>query len=74
MRPDWGDERRQDVERPRRVHRTDYMALLTGLLFIGIGLRYLTGRAPDPVIMTSVLVGGLGVAAFVAIIVKAIRR
>ncbi|ETK33248.1 hypothetical protein GCM10009530_53560 [Microbispora corallina] len=68
MRPD------RTPERPRRVHRTDWMALLCGLLFIGIGVRYLTGPIPDPVIMAPVLVGGLGFAAFVAILAKAIRR
>ncbi|MBP2704794.1 hypothetical protein JOL79_13320 [Microbispora sp. RL4-1S] len=60
--------------RPRRRHRTDWMALLSGLLFVGIGVRYLAGPAPDPVIMAPVLVGGLGFAAFVAILAKAIRR
>ncbi|WP_235558423.1 hypothetical protein [Sphaerimonospora mesophila] len=62
------------AERPRRVHRTDWMALLSGLLFIGIGIRYLTGPAPDPVVMAPVLIGGLGFAAFVAIIVKIVRH
>ncbi|MBE3013780.1 hypothetical protein IL992_32040 [Microbispora sp. NEAU-D428] len=61
-------------ERPRRVHRTDWMALLCGLLFIGMGVRYLTGPDPDAVIMAPILVGGLGFAAFVAILAKAIRR
>ncbi|GIH63561.1 MULTISPECIES: hypothetical protein [Microbispora] len=61
-------------ERPRRVHRTDWMALLCGLLFIGMGIRYLTGPDPDAVIMAPILVGGLGFAAFVAILAKAIRR
>ncbi|MEW9526921.1 hypothetical protein [Microbispora sp. NPDC049125] len=67
-------ERELDPERPRRVHRTNWMALLCGLLFIGMGIRYLTGPGPDPVIMAPVLVGGLGLAAFVAIISRAIRR
>jgi hypothetical protein len=63
-----------EPERPRRVHRTDWMALLCGLLFIGMGVRYLTGEAPTPVIMAPLLVGGLGFAAFVAIMAKAFRR
>jgi len=50
------------------------MSLLCGLLFIGIGIRYMTGPEPDAVIMVPVLIGGLGFAAFVAIIAKAIRR
>ncbi|GIH72086.1 hypothetical protein [Sphaerimonospora thailandensis] len=62
------------VERLRRVHRTDWMALLSGLLFIGVGIRYLIGPAPDPVIMIPVLIGGLGFAAFVAILAKALRH
>ena len=76
MLPDETPERAFELtsERPRHAHRTDWMALLCGLLFIGIGVRYLTGRSPDPVIMAPVLVGGLGFAAFVAILVKAIRR
>ncbi|GII53129.1 hypothetical protein Pth03_15180 [Planotetraspora thailandica] len=60
--------------RPRRVHRTDWMALLCGLLFTGVGVTYLTGAAPNAVIMAPLLVGGLGFAAFVAIVAKAIRR
>ncbi|MCT9928689.1 hypothetical protein N5079_00495 [Planotetraspora sp. A-T 1434] len=75
MRPDQlsnGPDRRP--ERPRQAHRTNWMALLCGLLFVGIGVRYLTGPPPDAVIMAPVLVGGLGFAAFVAIIAKALRR
>jgi hypothetical protein len=60
--------------RPRRVHRTDWMALLCGLLFIGIGITYLAAPTADAVVMAPVVVGGLGFAAFVAIIAKAIRR
>ncbi|MBO4270477.1 hypothetical protein [Microbispora triticiradicis] len=60
--------------RPRRVHRTSWMCLLSGLLFIGMGIRYLTGPDPDAVVMAPLLVGGLGFAAFVAILAKAIRR
>ncbi|WP_433499695.1 hypothetical protein ACQP1K_05050 [Sphaerimonospora sp. CA-214678] len=62
------------AERPRLVHRTDWMALLSGLLFIGIGIRYLDGPIPDPVVMAPLLIGGLGFAAFVAIIVKILRH
>ncbi|MEU8173028.1 hypothetical protein AB0C14_09135 [Microbispora hainanensis] len=61
-------------ERPRRVHRTNWMSLLCGLLFIGMGIRYLSAPEPDAVVMAPVLVGGLGFAAFVAILAKAIRR
>ncbi|GAA4568351.1 hypothetical protein [Planotetraspora kaengkrachanensis] len=50
------------------------MALLCGLLFIGIGVTYMAVPGADAVIMAPVVVGGLGFAAFVAIIAKAIRR
>jgi hypothetical protein len=50
------------------------MALLCGLLFIGVGITYMAAPAADAVVMTPVVVGGLGFAAFVAIIAKAIRR
>ena len=67
-------QREIQPERPRRSHRTDWMSLLCGLLFIGIGIRYLVGPVPDAVVMAPILVGGLGFAAFVAILAKIIRR
>lgn len=72
MQPDRPD---MEPRRQRRVHRTDWLSLLCGLLFIGIGLRYL--NAPDAnnnVIMFPVLVVGLGFAGLVAIVAKAIRK
>jgi hypothetical protein len=60
--------------RRRIVHRTDWLALLSGLLFIGIGIRFLTGSAVDPLVMMPILLVGLGFAGFVAIIAKAVRR
>jgi hypothetical protein len=59
--------------RPGHLHRTDWMALLSGLLFIGIGVGFLTGEITDPVFVLPVLVAGLGLAGFVAIIVRALR-
>jgi hypothetical protein len=68
------DETLDSAERGRRVHRTDWLALLTGLLFIGVGVLYVTGSTPDPMILTPVLLAGLGFAGFVAIIAKAFRH
>ncbi|MEV7967235.1 hypothetical protein AB0O34_14810 [Sphaerisporangium sp. NPDC088356] len=55
-------------------HKTDWLSLLAGLLFIGIGIRYLTAPAPDTLIMALILVFGLGFAGFVGIIAKAVRK
>lgn len=55
-------------------HRTDWLALLCGLLFIGIGAAFISDPAQDPLIMGPVLIVGLGFAGFVAIIAKAVRR
>ncbi|WP_214408896.1 hypothetical protein [Sphaerisporangium fuscum] len=55
-------------------HRTDVFSLLAGLLFVGIGIRYLTPPQPDTLIMGMILVFGLGFAGFVGIIAKALRR
>ncbi|GIH27795.1 hypothetical protein Aph01nite_61050 [Acrocarpospora phusangensis] len=63
-------------ERPPqgRGHRTDWLALLCGLLFIGFGIRYLIAPDPDPMIMVPILLVGLGFAGFIGIISKAFRR
>ncbi|GII66449.1 hypothetical protein Skr01_65340 [Sphaerisporangium krabiense] len=55
-------------------HRTDWLSLLCGLLFVGIGVLYLTGTAPDMAVMALVLVAGLGLAGFVAVLAKAVRK
>ncbi|MEU8271558.1 hypothetical protein AB0B89_30905 [Sphaerisporangium sp. NPDC049002] len=55
-------------------HRTDWLSLLSGLLFIGIGVRYLAQPAPDTLVMALILVFGLGFAGFVGIIAKAVRK
>jgi hypothetical protein len=54
-------------------HKTDWLSLLSGLLFIGIGIRYLTGPT-DTLVMALILVFGLGFAGFVGIIAKAVRK
>jgi hypothetical protein len=55
-------------------HKTDWLSLLSGLLFIGIGIRYLIRPEPDTLIMGVILVFGLGFAGFVGIIAKALRK
>jgi hypothetical protein len=74
VRPDRIVDPADRPPRPRRTHRTDWLALLSGLLFIGIGVRYVMGANPDPMIVTPVLLAGLGFAGFVAIIAKAFRH
>jgi hypothetical protein len=62
-----------EIERPRRSHRTDWMALLSGLLFIAMGLAFASGSLTDPIDALLFLLAGLGVAGFVAIIARVIR-
>ena len=79
MRPD--DSRSPSpsaADAPRRKarlrHGTDWLALFSGLLFIGIGIRFLGPHRPDPLVIMPILLVGLGFAGFVAIIAKAVRR
>ncbi|MGC5013728.1 hypothetical protein ACLQ2R_23445 [Streptosporangium sp. DT93] len=67
---------RPDLERParRRVHRTDWMALLSGMLFVSAGIVFVSDPSVEPLIMLAILVGGLGMAGLVAILAKVIRR
>lgn len=64
------------AERERRSpwHRTDWLALLGGLLFIGIGIRFIAGPPPDPLTMLAVLLVGLAFVGLVAGAVGATRR
>ena len=62
-----------ELERLRRSHRTDWMALLSGLLFIVMGVAFVSGGLTDPVDALLFLLAGLGVAGFVAIIARVIR-
>lgn len=72
---EWGPERTPAPERePRLRHATDWFALLGGLLFVGIGVRFIIGPRPDPLTMLAVLLVGLAVAGLVALTVKATRR
>ena len=70
------DVDRPGAERPerRRLHRTDWMALLSGLLFIGIGIVFVNDPSIEPLTMFPILVSGLGLAGLVAILVRAARR
>jgi len=62
-----------DGERRSLRHRTDWLSLLGGLLFIGMGIRFIAGPPIDPVTMLAVLLTGLAFAGLVAVIVTAAR-
>ncbi|PRX68142.1 hypothetical protein B0I32_103103 [Nonomuraea fuscirosea] len=64
---------RRKVERPRRVHRTDWMALLSGVLFIVLGILTVTRTIRDPLILVGVMVLGLAFAGLVAIVARVVR-
>ncbi|TDD06442.1 hypothetical protein E1292_15145 [Nonomuraea deserti] len=63
----------RDVERPRRVHRTDWMALLSGVLFVVLGILVVTRAITDWLVLWGVMVLGLAFAGLVAIIAKGLR-
>ncbi|MEV0350367.1 hypothetical protein AB0H88_31690 [Nonomuraea sp. NPDC050680] len=63
----------REVDKPRRVHRTDWMALLSGTLFVVLGILILTRAITDPLVLVSVVIIGLGFAGFVAVIARVIR-
>ncbi|GLW96223.1 hypothetical protein [Microtetraspora sp. NBRC 16547] len=65
---------RDPEKRPGQTHRTDWLALLCGLLFVGVGIRYLIPPSPDPALILLILIVGLGFSAFVAILAKAARK
>jgi uncharacterized membrane protein HdeD (DUF308 family) len=64
---------RRDVERPRRLHRTDWMALLSGILFVVLGILVLTRSITDPLVLLPVMVVGLAFAGLVAILARVFR-
>ncbi|GGO74249.1 hypothetical protein [Nonomuraea cavernae] len=64
---------RPDVDRPRRLHRTDWMALLSGVLFVVLGILIMTRAITDPLVLVSLLVVGLGFAGLVAIVARVLR-
>lgn len=49
------------------------MALLSGILFIVLGILVLTDSITDPLVLLPVTVVGLGFAGLVAILTKVIR-
>ncbi|MDX3106404.1 hypothetical protein ACIBO5_04865 [Nonomuraea angiospora] len=63
----------REVERPRRLHRTDWMALLSGVLFVVLGILIVTRAITDPLVLIGVLVLGLAFAGLVAIIARVVR-
>ncbi|MEU8378914.1 hypothetical protein [Streptosporangium sp. NPDC048865] len=67
---------RPDVDRTerRRVHRTDWMALLSGMVFIAAGIVFISEPSVPPLVMLMILVSGLGFAGLVSILAKVIRR
>lgn len=79
--PDWqGDQQWQahpewhgEVERQRRVHRTDWMALLSGTLFVVLGILLLTRSITEPLVLSGLLVVGLGFAGLVAVVARVVR-
>ncbi|GGT24076.1 hypothetical protein ACIBIZ_00670 [Nonomuraea spiralis] len=63
----------RDVERVRRLHRTDWMALLSGTLFVVLGILVVTRGITDALVLIGLTVVGLAFAGMVAIIARAIR-
>lgn len=61
-------------EEPRQRHRTDWMALLSGLLFIAMGVAFMSGELNDSLVSVPLLLSGLGLAGFVAVIAKVFRK
>ncbi|MEV7005613.1 hypothetical protein [Streptosporangium sp. NPDC051022] len=63
-----------DRARRARGHRTDWMALFSGLLFLVSGIIFVSVPDVEATIMLPVLLGGLGLAGLVAILGKVVRR
>ncbi|MFC4111778.1 DUF4175 domain-containing protein [Nonomuraea zeae] len=57
----------------RRTHRTDWMALLSGVLFIVLGILIVTRAITDWLVLVGVMVLGLAFAGLVAIIARVVR-
>ncbi|SDL26843.1 hypothetical protein SAMN05421874_118129 [Nonomuraea maritima] len=54
-------------------HRTDWMALLSGVLFVVLGILVVTRAVTDWVVLVGVLLLGLAFAGLVAIIARGFR-
>ena len=67
---------RPDIDRPGRgrLHRTDWMALLSGMLFIAAGIIFVNQPTVDSLVMLPIMLCGLGFAGLVAILARVIRR
>ncbi|MEU8316849.1 hypothetical protein AB0C33_00655 [Nonomuraea sp. NPDC048881] len=63
----------RDVERVRRLHRTDWMALLSGTLFVVLGILVVTRVLTDALLLVGLTVVGLAFAGVVAIIARVVR-
>ena len=63
----------RDVERVRQLHRTDWMALLSGVLFVVLGILVVSGVVKDALAMIGLTVVGLAFAGMVAIIARVVR-
>ncbi|MER6513036.1 hypothetical protein ABT158_39945 [Nonomuraea sp. NPDC001636] len=63
----------RDVERVRRLHRTDWMALLSGTLFVVLGILVVTRVLTDALVLVGLTVVGLAFAGVVAIIARVVR-
>ncbi|GAA3718443.1 hypothetical protein GCM10022224_100210 [Nonomuraea antimicrobica] len=63
----------RDVERPRQLHRTDWMALLSGVLFIVLGILTVTRTITHTLVLVGVTVLGLAFAGLVAIVARMVR-
>lgn len=63
----------REVERVRRVHRTDWMALLSGVLFVVLGILVVSGEVRDALAVVGLTVVGLAFAGMVAIIARVVR-
>ncbi|MEU1386425.1 MULTISPECIES: hypothetical protein [unclassified Nonomuraea] len=63
----------RDVERVRRLHRTDWMALLSGTLFVVLGILVVTRELRDALVLVGLTVVGLAFAGVVAIIARVVR-
>ncbi|NUW30364.1 hypothetical protein HTZ77_02830 [Nonomuraea sp. SMC257] len=63
----------EELEPARRTHRTDWMALLSGMLFVALGALVLTGELKDPLGLLVLLVVGLGFSGLVAVVARIAR-
>jgi uncharacterized membrane protein HdeD (DUF308 family) len=57
-----------------RLHRTDWMAMLSGLLFIAVGIVFISRPTVESLVMLPIVLCGLGFAGLVAILARVIRR